>query len=78
MWSYEQEGEEAIYGKKNVITGPLYLGDEFAETRVFNEFPLAGLERDKDYYIWIGNQDWNGTSRFRVTNYYAYTTFHTW
>ncbi len=75
MWSEEIVGGNPVYGTKNVISAPLILGQAFPETRVFNEF--SGLERNKNYYIWIGNNSWDRASRLRSTNFYAFATFRT-
>lgn len=77
LWSLEESGGEKVYGKKNVISAPLKLGDSPDGTITFNQVPETGLERDKDYYIWIANENWEG-NRFRVTKFYAYATFRTW
>ena len=74
-WSEETVGGVPAYGKKNVIASPLAIGQTIPETRVFTEF--GGLERGKNYYIWIGNQDWDGVSRLRSTSFYAFATFRT-
>lgn len=78
LWSWETIDGSNVYGKKNVISQPIRFGDEQPETRNFIEYPSEGLERDKVYYIWIANDLWDGVSRIRVTNYYAYCTFRTW
>lgn len=77
LWSVEEAVDGKIYGKKNVITAPIRFGDLLPGTTSFKEYPLTGIERNKDYYIWIANQNWTGT-RSRVVNYYAYATFRTW
>lgn len=78
MWSLEETPSGNIYGKKNVITPPLYLGENRPTTKTFTVFDPSTLERDANYYIWIANKDWNGTARTRTTNNYAYATFKTW
>ncbi len=77
LWSVEEISGSKVYGKKNIIQSPMRLGDLIPGTFSFKEYPLTGLERNKDYYIWIANQNWTGT-RSRVVNYYAYATFRTW
>lgn len=77
VYSADSSVVPPVYGKDNILEQPVRLGQEFDGTRVFYEYPEGGLERDKDYYIWIGNKDWDG-SRSRVTKNYAYITFHTW
>ncbi len=77
LWSVEETPDGKVYGKKNVINAPIRLGDLLPGTFTFKELPLTGIERNKDYYIWIANQNWTGT-RSRVANYYAYATFRTW
>jgi hypothetical protein len=78
MWSIEETPQGNIYGKQNIITAPLFLGEQRPGTRTFTEFNPETFERDSYYYIWIANENWNGTSRTRTTNYYAYATFKTW
>jgi hypothetical protein len=78
VWSEESVGGQSVLGKKNVIRGPVVLGQLFSETRVFVDYPAEGLQRDKDYYVWIANKDWDGQGRLRATPNYAFATFHTW
>lgn len=78
LWSVQNTDAGKIYGKKNVITAPLRLGDSFTETISFKDYPAEGILRNKDYYIWFANENWDGKTRSRVTNYYAYATFRTW
>lgn len=68
---------QTVYGNENVINAPLNVGDSFPGTRVFVEFDLDGLERNKSYYIWIANDTWDGESRLRFADGYAYATFNT-
>ncbi|MBN1302042.1 MAG: hypothetical protein JW995_12585 [Melioribacteraceae bacterium] len=77
LWSVEPSDAGDLLGKKNVINMPLRLGDQPSGTKTFNQYPEEGIQRNKDYYIWIANEDWDG-KRFRVTKYYAYATFRTW
>jgi hypothetical protein len=74
-WSEEVVNGIPEFGKNNVIASPLAIGQPLPETRIFTEF--SGLDRGKFYYIWIGNQDWDGVSRLRSTNFYAFATFRT-
>ncbi|MCI0691428.1 hypothetical protein L0337_05405 [candidate division KSB1 bacterium] len=78
VWSVDSTAGQTLFGSKNVIRTPLMIGQAFPETRVFVEFPAEGLERNRDYYLWIANKDWDRQGRLRSTNYYAYTTFRTW
>lgn len=78
MYSLEQVGGENIYGSINLISQPLSLGDLIEGTSVFNEFPSEGLERNKNYYLWIATKDWDGESRGRTANGYATINFSTW
>ncbi len=57
---------------------PVVAGQVFDGTHIFVKYPVNGLQRGRDYYIWIANKDWDGESRLRVTNFYAYVTFHTY
>lgn len=77
LWSSEETPSGRVLGKNNIITAPLYMGASLPNTASFHEYPVGGLERNKYYYIWIANKDWNGT-RTRVASYYAYATFTTW
>ncbi len=77
LWSVEESNGEKVYGKKNVIKAPIKIGDHPEGTITFNELPEKGLERNKDYYIWIATENWEG-NRSRVANFYAYATFRTW
>ena len=78
VYSIHDSAGVTYYGKKNVIPGPLKAGDQFGQTFVFTEYPLNGLERDKTYYIYIANKDWNGENHGRTVNYYCYVTFNTY
>ncbi len=77
VWSVETVDGQDVYGKKNVIDPPLVIGDSFQGTHVFYAYPEGGLERNKNYYFWIGNQDWDGKKHGRVAKFYAYITFKT-
>ncbi len=78
LYSIEQVDSTNIYGGKNIITQPISLGDHVNETRVFYDFPETGLERNKNYYLWIATNEWDGESRGRTANGYATITFQTW
>ncbi|MFA7289135.1 MAG: hypothetical protein WC055_09665 [Melioribacteraceae bacterium] len=74
-WSEQTTSEGNVYGKKNVISAPVHLGDKFDGVKTFYEMPAEGLVRGNNYYLWIANENWDGKGRTRVTNYYAYITF---
>lgn len=76
-YSEVDEGGQTLYGKHNVISGPLISGQMLNQTKIFVDYPAQGLERNKTYYVWIANKDWNGVGRLRATPYYAYATFRT-
>jgi hypothetical protein len=78
VYSINDSAGVTYYGKKNVIPGPLKAGDQFSQTFVFTEYPAAGLQRNKTYYIYIANKDWNGEDHGRAVNYYCYVTFNTY
>lgn len=71
------ENGVTLYGKHNVIPGPLPSGQIVINTKVFVNYPADGLERNKTYYLWIANKDWDGVNRLRATPYYAFATFKT-
>lgn len=77
-WSEEIVDGESIFGKKNVISKPLLLGQDFEETRVFGEWPETGLERDQTYYLWIASKEWDGVRRGRAVDGYAYMKIAIW
>lgn len=76
-YSEIDDGGTLIYGKHNVISPPLLSGQQLNNTKEFVEYPVEGLQRNKTYYVWIANKDWNGVGRLRATPYYAYATFKT-
>lgn len=78
LYSVEEVNGENIYGSKNIISQPIKLGEEVEGTRVFYEFPENGLERNKNYYLWIATSDWDGENRGRTADGYATITFKTW
>ncbi len=75
MISMDVRPDTTIYWKNNVIGSPLQMGDHVAGTVTFKEYPLTGLQRGVIYYFWMASKDWDGKSRTRVTNNYAYATF---
>lgn len=77
VFSEEDSAGVKIYGKKNLIKSPVTAGESFTGTHVFAEYPAAGLERNKTYYLWIANKDWDGATRLRFASGYAYLTFNT-
>jgi len=77
VWSVEIIEGQNVYGKKNVIDQPVTMGDSFPGTHVFYEYPVEGLERNRDYYFWIANKEWDGKNHGRVVTNYAYISFHT-
>jgi hypothetical protein len=79
VWDVYSESDSSgtlLYGRQNVIAGPLQAGTELPGTRTFVELPETGLERGKTYYIWIARDNWNRTSRTRTTSGYAYAVFN--
>lgn len=80
IWeAYSEITENGVtfYGKHNVIPGPLNSGQILDNTKVFVTYPDDGLARNKTYYVWIANKDWDGVNRLRATSYYAFATFKT-
>jgi hypothetical protein len=78
VYSIDSTSGSPEYGTINIIETPVISGEALDGTFAFVEYPIEGLERDKDYYLWIANNEWDGVGRTRVTNFYAYVTFHTW
>ena len=78
VWSVDTTGGQNVYGKNNIISPPVYLGNSYEKTRVFKEFPLTGLDRKGTYLFWIAGKDWDGVNHLRSTKYHAYITFTTW
>lgn len=78
VWSVEEVGGKQCYGTQNVISSPIVLGQDFEGTRTFKELSASGLERNMDYYFWIANSAWDGESRTRFANNYAFISFTTW
>lgn len=76
-YSEVTENDTLFYGKHNVIPSPLIAGQNLSSTKVFVEYPIDGLQRNKTYYIWIANSNWDGVGRLRSTPFYAYATFKT-
>ncbi|KUG25180.1 hypothetical protein ASZ90_005003 [hydrocarbon metagenome] len=77
IYSETTENGTPVFGKLNVITSPLNVGDSIPQTRAFVPFNKPGLDRNKTYYIWIANDIWNGEGRLRFEPGYAYATFNT-
>jgi|WetSurMetagenome_2_1015567.scaffolds.fasta_scaffold30179_2 hypothetical protein len=78
VYSSIDSGGITYFGKNNVIPGPLKTGDQFAQTFVFTEYPEDGLERDKTYFLYIANKDWNGEDYDRAADYFCYVIFNTY
>lgn len=79
VWSEEPgTNGKMIYGKKNLMASPVIMGQSFPGTKVFNAYPSAGLQRNKDYYFWIANRNWDAEGRLLFTPNYGYVIFHTW
>lgn len=77
VYSVSDSAGQTQYGKVNVITPPVVAGQEIPNTQVFVEYPAEGLKKNTIYYLWIASKDWNGETRDRTTNYYAYVSFST-
>jgi hypothetical protein len=75
MISEEVQPDTTIYWKNNVIRSPIQMGDHVPGTATFAEYPAGGLQRGKQYYIWIANKDWDQQTRLRSTPNYAFATF---
>lgn len=78
VWSVDSSSGENVYGKNDVIEKPLILGQELPGTRTFVQFPETGLERNKLYYLWLANKEWDGEGRLRFASGYCYITFTTY
>lgn len=76
VYSESLDNGSTVYGKENVISAPLNVGDSLAGTFAFVPFDQTGLERNKTYYIWIANNLWGGEGRLRFEQGYAYATFN--
>ena len=76
-YSEVTQNDTLFFGKHNVIPSPLIAGQNLSDTKVFVEYPIDGLQRNKTYYIWIANKNWDGVGRLRSTPFYAYATFKT-
>jgi hypothetical protein len=77
LYSEDIVGGQPVYGKSNKITPPVNPYDEPEGTKTFYYFPLTGLARNTEYYVWIAGKDWNGTDRFFNSPHYAYVRFKT-
>jgi hypothetical protein len=69
---------QPVYWATDVISSPVIAGEAIPGTAVFTTYPAGGLERNKAYYIWIANKDWDQRSRLRSTYNYASATFETY
>jgi len=78
IWSVDTVDNQIIYGKNNVISPPLLLGQSFPNTWVFKQFPSQGLERNATYLFWVAGKDWDQENHLRFTKYHSYITFNTW
>lgn len=76
-YSEVTENDTLFFGKHNVISSPLIAGQNLSDTKIFVEYPVDGLQRNKTYYVWIANRNWDGVGRLRSTPFYAYATFKT-
>lgn len=76
--STEIVGDSTLYWTRNTIRSPFNVGQVLPETDTFVEFPPRGLERNRTYYLWIANKNWDQRNRFRSTSGYAFLTFETW
>jgi hypothetical protein len=70
--------DTTIYWKNDVITSPFVLGQKFAGTAEFIEYPAEGLKRGVQYYLWFANKSWDQTTRTRATPNYGFATFTVW
>jgi len=78
MYSLEVVGADSILASKNIIPPGLYLGQSYDGTITTKSFPSDGLDRGKNYYIWIASAGWDRVNYSRTTSYFAYATFRTW
>ena len=78
VYSSVDSGGITYYGKHNVIPGPLKAGDQFDRTFIFTEYPEGGLERDKTYFLYIANKDWDGEDYDRTAEGFCYIIFDTY
>jgi hypothetical protein len=69
---------QPTYWTTDVIASPVIAGHSIPSTEVFTAYPAEGLQRNKAYYIWIANKDWDQRSRLRSTYNYASATFETY
>jgi hypothetical protein len=76
--SADASPDTTIYWKNDVITSPFALGQKFAGTAEFIEYPAEGLKRGVQYYLWFANKSWDQTTRTRATPNYGFTTFTVW
>ena len=78
VYSISDTAGITYYGKANVMPGPVVTGQQFAQTFVFTEYPENGLERDKTYFLYIANKEWDGENYIRSTSFFCYVTFNTY
>lgn len=76
--SEDTTGGTPLYRTKNVIRPPFMMGQLLAGTKAFTPYPAEGLQRNRLYYFWMATKDWDGVSRSRTANQYAWVTFETW
>jgi hypothetical protein len=76
-YSQRDSAGTTIYGKDDVIKQPVQAGQTLSQTYVFALYPSGGLQRNKTYYVWIANKNWDGVTRLRFATGYAYATFNT-
>ncbi|HEX2982243.1 MAG TPA: hypothetical protein VHO28_01735, partial [Ignavibacteriales bacterium] len=77
IYSEETIDGAVVFGKKNVISRPVSLGQTFSETRSFGGIPASGLQRGKTYLVWIASKEWDGQGRTSTATGYSYLTFKT-
>jgi len=75
VWSVHDSSGTALYGKDDIISSPIALGQSFTGTQVFAAYPDSGLARGHYYYVWIADKTWDGLTRARFAKGYAYATF---
>lgn len=74
VWSVQDSAGTPIYGKNDLISSPIFMGENFPGTQVFAAYPANGLQRGHYYYVWIADKTWDGTTRLRFAKGYAYAT----
>ncbi|MEW6511944.1 MAG: hypothetical protein AB1428_13415 [Bacteroidota bacterium] len=68
----------AQFWTRDVIASPVTAGQYIPGTYIFTPFPTTGLTRNKTYYVWIANKNWDQRNRLRSTYNYASATFETY